>query len=131
MSRAWVVWLGCALWVGSSPAPADGYFKCETPQGVEYADAPCTGDAKRRDFPNQDEREQRRAEQQRFAACFRPSRSFEPGDKASDLAELCGTPRRVRRLATVRGAEERWEYRQGQGAAFVWVEDGIITAIRD
>lgn len=131
MRRAWMLGLGGALWLAGTPSIADGYFKCETPQGIEYADAPCAGDAQRRDFPNQYEREQRRAEHQRAAACFRPSRTFEPGNKASDLAELCGTPRRVRRVTTVRGTEERWEYRQGQGAAFVWVEDGIITAIQD
>lgn len=127
----WVGWVGFALLFASSPAAAEGYFKCETANGIEYADAPCEDGASRRGFPDQYEREQRRVEQRRFAACFRPSRVLSPGDAASDLAELCGQPRKVRRLTTADGVEERWEYRQGQGVLFVFVEKGAITAIRD
>ncbi len=131
MNRAWLVLPGCALLLAGAPSLADGYFKCETPEGVEYADAPCMEGADRQRFPDQHEREQRRAEQGRASACFRPSRVFSPGDAVSDLTELCGEPRRVRRLTTPDGAQERWEYRQGLGVLFVWVEGDVIQAIRD
>lgn len=116
---------------GFGPVAADGYFKCETETGIEYADAPCAEEAERRAFPNQYEREHRRAAQRRYAICFRPSRAFAPGDAAADLVALCGEPRRTRRTTTPSGVREQWEYWQGPGALFVYVEDGLIVAIQD
>jgi hypothetical protein len=104
-------------------AHAQSAYKCTGADGqAVYSQSPCSAAAETIRLPQRKEP----------PSWWRmPAEMIEPGMSADDVSALWGQPTTVNRTMTARGSREQWVYRLGRLSRFVYIENGIVTAVQD